>query len=98
MSFSHITKYDAHTFMGYTNHTPALPIMHFISLFKNSINLIKLCLLNLIFVLMVQKPNSLYIFWSAASAFTSFLCFIKYNNPYFHKGMHSPHLLLPYCI
>ena len=49
MSFSHITKYDTHTFMGYTHHTPALPIMHFISLFKNSINLIKLCLLNLNF-------------------------------------------------
>ena len=49
-------------------------------------------------VLIVQKPNSQYSLWSPTDEYMSFLYFIKYNNPYCHKGLHPPHLLLHFYV
>ena len=45
-------------------------------------------------ILIVQTPYSLNGFWSATGAWMSFLYFIKYANPYCHKGLHPPCLLI----
>ena len=83
-----------HTFRGCTYHTPCFIHYAFYQpILKNPSN--KLSPLNLNFD-SSKAQQSIYIasFWSAAGACISFLCFIKYNNLYFNKGLHPPHLLL----
>ena len=62
--------------------------------FKNPSN--NLCPLDLNFD--SSKASLLLQFLECGRYMHVILCFMKYNNPYFHKGLHPPHLFCMHYI
>ena len=96
MSFLHFTEYDDPYLQELLSPHSLLHLLC-ISLAQNLSY--KLCPPSFNFDSSFKNQASYsYSFWSVTDACMSFLCFIKYNNSYFHEGLYPPHLLLHFYI